>query len=238
MSHLGGHINKNNIEFGSILFLKEKFKIKNMIDIGCGPGDMKNVCDELNIIYSGLEGDSSCKKDFIKIIDFTKEKYNNNNINDLGYSTEFLEHVEEKYMDNYINAFTNCKYLLITAAPIKWPGHHHVNCQNHEYWLKVFNKNGFILDPYNTLKVRELSTMNNHRSNKKKFIQHRALFFINTKYSEIKLINKIPTKIIENKYYTSNKYSEYHIKKFDAIGVTNTNNFLFKSTIPLISQIL
>ena len=56
MSHLGGHINKNNIEEGSLLFLKNKFKISSMIDIGCGPGDMEEVCNKLNIKFFGLEG--------------------------------------------------------------------------------------------------------------------------------------------------------------------------------------
>ena len=185
MSHLGGHINKNNLEYDSIEYLKNKFNIKSMLDIGCGPGNMKMSCDNLNIEYEGLEGDENCKKDYIKIIDFSKEKYNEKKIYDLGYSTEFLEHVEEKYIENYINAFINCKYLLITAAPPNWPGHHHVNCKNHEYWLKVFNKYGFILDPFNTLQVRELSSMNSHLKKRKKFIKMRGLFFVNMRYNKI-----------------------------------------------------
>ena len=232
MSHLGGHINKNNIEEGSILFLKKKFKINSMIDIGCGPGDMDEVCNKLNIKFFGLEGDEKCKKDNIQIIDFSKDK-----IFDLGYSTEFLEHVDKKYIENYINAFTNCKYILITAAPPKWPGHHHVNCQNHEYWLKVFNKFGFILDPYITLKVRENSTMNINRSNKKKFIKHRALFFINTKYNNIQFSKNKPNDIIENIYFQYNNYVEKEFQKNNAIGVTSIENHLFKSTIPLVSYL-
>jgi hypothetical protein len=238
MSHLGGHINKNNIEYGSILFLKKKFGINNMLDIGCGPGDMEEVCNKLDIAYFGLEGDEECKKNNIKIIDFSKEKYDSEDIFDLGYSTEFLEHVEEKYIENYINAFKNCKYLLITAAPPKWPGHHHVNCKNHKYWLKLFNKYGFILDPYVTLNIREKSTMNINRTNKKKFIKHRALFFINTIFNKnINFINDKPSDIIENKYYKYNNYIEKEIKKNNAIGVTSIENHLFKSTIPLVSYL-
>jgi hypothetical protein len=238
MSHLGGHINKNNLEYDSIEYLKNKFNIESMLDIGCGPGDMKISCDNLGIKYNGLEGDDNCKKDYIKIIDFSKEKYNEDKIYDLGYSTEFLEHVEEKYIENYINAFINCKYLLITAAPPSWPGHHHVNCKNHKYWLKVFNKYDFILDPFNTLKVRELSSMNINRSNKKKFIKHRALFFINTRFNkEIKLINEKPSNILENKYYKYNEYIEIKCPKNNAIGVTHIKHYTFESTLPLISYL-
>tara|TARA_Y100000590_G_scaffold143050_1_gene164204 strand:- start:12707 stop:13423 length:717 start_codon:yes stop_codon:yes gene_type:complete len=238
MSHLGGHINKNNIEEGSLLFLQNKFEISSMIDIGCGPGDMEEVCNKLNISFFGLEGDEKCKKNNIQIIDFTKEKYESDKIYDLGYSTEFLEHVEEKYIENYINAFINCKYILITAAPPKWPGHHHVNCKNHEYWIKIFNKNGFILDPYLTLKVRENSTMNCNRPNKKKFIKHRALFFINNKYNNIQFCEQKPTDIIKDTYFKYNEYTEKEFKNNNAIGVTKVENHLFKSTIPLVSYII
>lgn len=209
-----------------------------MLDIGCGPGNMKISCDKLNIKYQGLEGDPNCQQKYIHIIDFSTQKYDNDSIYDLGYSTEFLEHVDEKYINNYINAFKNCKYLLITGAPEHWPGHHHVNCQNHEYWLKVFNDNGFILDPYNTLKVRELSSMNLHRHNKKRFIQHRGLFFINTKFTKVNLINEKPLGIYENKYYAFSKYIEIELPKFDATRVKGSKNILFKSTLPLVSKIV
>ena len=209
-----------------------------MNDIGCGPGDMEQVCNKLNITFNGLEGDENCKKENIRIIDFSKEKYESNKMYDLGYSTEFLEHVEEKYIENYINAFKNCKYLLITAAPPMWPGHHHVNCQNHKYWLKLFNKYGFILDPYITLKVREKSTMNLNKPNKKKFIKHRALFFINTRFIDIKLSEDKPINIINGVYYKYNEYIEKEFKENNAIGVTQVENYLFKSTIPLISYII
>ncbi|NBR26336.1 MAG: hypothetical protein EBU08_21645, partial [Micrococcales bacterium] len=48
---------------------------------------------------------------------------------DLAWSVEFLEHVEEKYQENYMDAFTKCIYAIVTAAPPGYPGHHHVNCQ-------------------------------------------------------------------------------------------------------------
>tara|TARA_A100001015_G_C15005032_1_gene720271 strand:- start:1054 stop:1773 length:720 start_codon:yes stop_codon:yes gene_type:complete len=234
--NIGGHNNRNNIEFGSIKYIKNKFNIKNIIDVGCGPGDMKFTCDKLNIEYQGIEGDINVIKDKKYIIYHNFEnKYDYTNEYDLGYSTEFLEHVNEEYMDNYMKVFEKCKYILITAAPPKWPGYHHVNCQGHKYWLKKFNEYGFVLDCYNTLQIRNKSTMNLGRGNHKRFIQHRGLFFINSKYKNIKLEEKIPAKIIENTFYKSNIYIDIKIPKWNTNSVTNTNNYLFVSTIPIIS---
>ena len=50
--------------------------------------------------------------------------------------------------------------------------------------------------------------MNLSRPNKKRFIKHRAFFFINTNFNNIKLINLKPDTIIENNYYQHNNYIE------------------------------
>ena len=40
--------------------------------------------------------------------------------------------------------FTSCKYLLVSHATPGQDGHHHVNCQNKEYWIDCFKKNNFV----------------------------------------------------------------------------------------------
>ena len=40
--HLGGHLNKTHTDRGTLLYLKNKYNIKSMIDIGCGPGAMSD----------------------------------------------------------------------------------------------------------------------------------------------------------------------------------------------------
>ena len=249
MSHLGGHVNKTNLEIGMFEYLNKKYNIKSFLDIGCGPGGMVKLADENNLLARGLEGDGDVidKSDInnlITKIDFTKEKYENQlNIStfDLGYSSEFLEHVEEKYIDNYMSAFKLCKYVTITAAPPKWPGHHHVNCQNHEYWIRKFNNYGFYHYPYETIKCRARSTMNSHKGNNKKFIKHRVLFFVNfnlVKNDQYKIIKKIPEKITKNIFVESNTYDEFEVPESHTNNVTNTNGHLFKSTVPIVSYLI
>lgn len=244
--HLGGHVNKTNLEKGTIDYLINKYEIKSFLDIGCGTGGMVEYVNNKKLLSQGVEGDEdainqSNVSNLIQKIDFSMEKYNVVQNYDLGYSVEFLEHVDEKFIDNYIDTFKSCKYVLITAAPHGWPGHHHVNCKPHEYWLSIFNKHGFYQYPYETLMCRNKSTMNIKRGNNKRFVKHRCLFFINSNLVDINTYNIIhkceDNKIIENNLIITNDYRELHCIENDTKKVTNTNGFLFKSTIPLTSFI-
>lgn len=116
MSHLGGHVNTTNLETGTFNYLNKKYKLKSFLDIGCGLGGMVQLANENNLLARGLEGDDDAIKqsnvsNLITKIDFSKEKYDNKlgiDTFDLGYSSEFLEHVDEEYIDNYMTAFQKC----------------------------------------------------------------------------------------------------------------------------------
>jgi hypothetical protein len=78
---------------------------------------------------------------------------------DLAWCVEFLEHVEEKYMNNYMDIFTRCKYIVCTHAPPRKKGHHHVNCQTEDYWIKKFKEHGMSFDKKITENIKNASTM-------------------------------------------------------------------------------
>ncbi len=72
---------------------------------------------------------------------------------------EFVEHVEEQYIRNFMTTFAGCRHVFITAAVPGQPGYHHVNCQYGQYWISQFREIGFTLDREATDGVREHSTM-------------------------------------------------------------------------------
>ena len=90
---------------------------------------------------------------------------------DLIWSVEFLEHVEEKYIDNYIDAFKSGKYVICTHAQPGQAGHHHVNCKPKSYWIDLFAKHGLFYSEEFTNQMKESSTMG------KPFIKRNGLFF-------------------------------------------------------------
>ena len=174
-SHLGGHLNKTHNDRGTLTFLINEFKIKSFLDIGCGPGGMVSLAGMRGLEAVGIDGDWEVEKEKdtnIVIHDFTSGPAPLEKEFSLGWSVEFLEHVDEKYQDNYMQAFARCKLVVCTAAGPGAPGHHHVNCQPQEYWHNVFDKYGFDYDDAVTQRIRtQESTM------QKPFMQRTGMFF-------------------------------------------------------------
>ena len=172
--HLGGHINITNVDKEIIPYLKNKFKVKTLLDIGCGPGGMKFVCEENSIDWFGIDGDPSVMKttDNSLLHDFTIGPANLNKQFDVVWCTEFLEHVEEKYMVNYMPLFTLAKMSIVTAAPPGTPGIHHVNCQKADYWIDKFKEYNLYYDETITKELKKASNM------RKGFFKKHGLVFI------------------------------------------------------------
>lgn len=146
--HLGGQCT-GNVDVNLIDYLKSKYDIKTLIDLGCGNGAAVKKYESLGIECWGVDGDWTRlpKEDNFILHDFTlgKIEFEPEDITfDCAYSFEFLEHVEEKYQENYMDLFCrSTKLCVVTAAGPNQGGHHHVNCRTQEYWYNVFDKYGF-----------------------------------------------------------------------------------------------
>ena len=176
--HLGGHLDKVHVDVGLLDFLKKRLDIKTMMDIGCGPGWQISLALARGIDAFGIDGDftidfSSDVQDRITLYDFAQGSPDLSDEQfDLAWSVEFLEHVEEEYMANYMSVFQRCKYVVCTHATPDMPGHHHVNLQKADYWIDRFEEYGFEYDYDRTVEIRAQSTMT------KKFMQTSGLFFV------------------------------------------------------------
>lgn len=175
--HLGGHCNKTHTDRATLVHLKTKYNVRSMIDVGCGPGDMVELAGDRGIDCVGIDGDFTLREGWqrrglnVILHDFSKGKPELQSTFDLGWSVEFLEHVDEEYVPNFMSVFERCSYVVCTAAPPGWPGHHHVNCRPQEYWHGVFSEYGFEYDNDETLYIRENSAM------RKPFMQQNGMFF-------------------------------------------------------------
>jgi cyclopropane fatty-acyl-phospholipid synthase-like methyltransferase len=161
-SHLGGHENETHVDEGSLNYLIQRFDVQSFLDVGCGPGGMVELAHSKGLKSLGIDGDFTLvRKDINRymIHDYTNGSPDLTELWDLGWSCEFLEHVEEKYMDNYMDTFLKCKRVVVTHAFPGQGGHHHVNEKEPNYWFQQFGKRGFVLDMLATDEVRKASTM-------------------------------------------------------------------------------
>ena len=185
MSQLGGNLGATNIDLPVLRFFRDELKATSLLDIGCGKAGVVFHSIHLGMHAVGIEGDpSSIPVDcpFVYQVDYRKSSSSLLQRFDIGYSCEFLEHVPEMYMDNYMKDFRKCRYILVTAAPPGWGGVGHVNEQAEPYWVKSFQKYGFEFLEEETALIRgisEITFAGNVRMDKKQFIRNRGLFFYN-----------------------------------------------------------
>lgn len=173
-SHLGGQNGKSWTDDASLNIMSQ-LGCTRMLDIGCGYGGQVNTATALGWDAYGVDGDWTVlpKKPNFFLHDFTTGVFQFGGEVDLIWCVEFLEHVEEQYLDNFMSVFrdSNARYAIVTHAIPGQGGHHHVNCQFKEYWFEVFAKYNFIYSGNLTDEVRKQSNMG------KPFIARTGLVF-------------------------------------------------------------
>jgi len=151
-AHLGGHQNKTHLDHGALDWLIKTTNAKTFLDIGCGPGGMVELAKSKGLLVKGIDGDHTLKRlnetDYT-LHDFSKGPHIPDFEYDIGWSVEFVEHVEEKYIPNYMPCFQSCNTVVITYAPPGWEGHHHVNLKDEDYWIQTFATNGLKHNAFN-----------------------------------------------------------------------------------------
>jgi len=173
-SHLGGHKGRTHTDDGLLDWCWNHLGACSVIDIGCGPGGQVHLAVEKGWEAHGVDGDNSIARRFdCEIFDFTTGIYTPHRVFDLAWCVEFLEHVEEKFIPNFMPAFQCARWAIITHALPGEVGHHHVNCQPSEYWIEQFSHYQFEYSAELTSQIRLQSSM------KRDFVRRRGLFFVN-----------------------------------------------------------
>jgi len=151
--------------------LIKKYNIKSVADIGCGLGFSSNYFYKKGLDVIGVEGGLNAIKESIftgKIIhnDYTiSSAFANNERFDLIWCCEFVEHVEEKYMYNFLSDFKHGKYIAMTFAIPGQEGYHHVNCQYQEYWIDIIQGLGFKFNCEYSKTLQEIAHKTNNDNN-------------------------------------------------------------------------
>src|SRR5262249_45638552 len=140
----------------------KKYGVKSVVDVGCGEGYSTRYFKDLGLDVLGVEGGKeairlSSVPHLIVHHDYTKGPFVPPSRRDLVWCCEFVEHVEERFVPNFLATFDVARYCLMTHAFPGQVGYHHVNCQLPEYWIGQMNTIGFVHDPQATEHFRGLT---------------------------------------------------------------------------------
>jgi hypothetical protein len=177
--HLGGHVNQTHIDSGVLTYMQETFNVTSMLDIGCALGYQVMVAQRFGMSAYGVDGDFTVipQTDNFTVHDYQEGSAPLGDLEvDMIWSCEFVEHVYEEYLPNFVKDFQRGKYLVMTYSDHE-NGHHHVNVKPQSYWEDTISSYGFEFDAEETAKIREVSTMNLDKPQKKRFVQNTGMFF-------------------------------------------------------------
>ncbi len=178
-NHLGGYVNGiHPASYFPILwhYLVRKYNIQTVVDIGCGQGHAAKYFEHLGCNVLGIDG----MEDPNRVLDngnFVLHDYTTGSVfgpswtkpnmeYDLCWSCEFVEHVSETYVNNFLQDFAKSKYVVMTHATpgqaLRDNAHHHVNEQPAEYWIQKMQSIGYKYCTIDTLMLRAIADADAH----------------------------------------------------------------------------
>ncbi len=137
-------------------WILETQTIGSVIDIGCGEGHALSYFADQGCDVHGVEG---VPQPSVLIVehDYTLGPYLPARPYDLAWSCEFVEHVEEQFVANFLATFACADLVLMTHAVPDQRGWHHVNCRDDEYWIDQLATVGHVYDAELTEQTRALA---------------------------------------------------------------------------------
>lgn len=141
-------------------YLVKELGIKSVIDVGCGSGVATQFFETL-LPFGDVLGIDGIPQEHPSIVehDYTLGPFPVRE-RDLCWACEVTEHIEEKYVPNFLETFKCAQYVLMTHAFPGQQGWNHVNCQPPSYWIGCLAGIGYHLDVELTKKTMELAAMN------------------------------------------------------------------------------
>lgn len=135
-----------------------------IIDVGCGPGHLMVELEKVGIDVVGVDLSDDAERlvrekglPFYRV-DLTSCNRVHPGRFDLAISCEVAEHLRPQYAEKFVRQLTELSNLVyLTAAepsPDGGTGLYHYNEQPNEYWIVLFEKEGYFLDESRTDSAR------------------------------------------------------------------------------------
>lgn len=160
--HLGGNIrggDPSTYEPAVWDYLIRVYKLKTMMDLGCGEGISTQYFAERGVQAIGVDGlwrnSVNTAGAPILVHDLTKSPVSISKIQ-LVWSCEVAEHIDQLYTMNFLASLACGEVVAMTASNSE-RGYHHVNPQPTSYWIALMDLMGYDLKHRKTRIARGLA---------------------------------------------------------------------------------
>lgn len=164
--HLGGYIEGGDpaTQYPEMWsWMVQDHVVRSVIDVGCGDGQAVKYFRDLGCAVLGVDGIHQ-KDEAIVVHDYETGPWPMDahvEPCDLVWSCEFVEHVEERFVPNFLHTFAlSQRFVLMTHGEPDQPGWHHVNNQTADYWKGALASIGFEFDAQLTQLTRGFASAN------------------------------------------------------------------------------
>lgn len=159
--HLGGNILQGDaFTFCPLVwnYVAKRFCVQSVLDLGSGIGNAAHYFHGLGLKVVAIEGAlANVRKSFYPAVchDLTNGPVRSKV--DLVHCQEVVEHIDPKYLDNLLDSLACGRVVLMTHALPGDGGHHHVNEQPTDYWVKHMASRGYVFLEEDSQRIRNLA---------------------------------------------------------------------------------
>ena len=173
-----------NLDVKTLDYLSERYSIRGMLDIGCGSGGMVDAAIGRGIDAIGIDLDATIVEahPFVMAHDFTLRPLFWTAV-DLIWCGQFINQIEEQYINNYLETFRLARFLFLFDAMSGEARSYSVNAKESGYWDAHLQSFGFRLEETDTDWIRKFAG--------NVYTRATGQFFLNTRVSEISMDRRI-----------------------------------------------
>mmetsp|Transcript_35152 Transcript_35152/g.48765 ORF Transcript_35152/g.48765 Transcript_35152/m.48765 type:complete len:412 (+) Transcript_35152:229-1464(+) len=186
-AHIGGWLRNDTNGYEPKLWdwLIETQHISSFIDVGCGAGLVTKHFHDRGVDALCVEASneainvSFAPRDRIVQHDFTRGPWfpPGGRVVDVAYTVEFLEHVEEKYLDNVVSLLKSARYLFMSAS--EQGGWSHMTVHKRWWWIERMESYGFAYSAEMTQILQRLTLGGQEIKRGYAYLKHNGLVFRN-----------------------------------------------------------
>lgn len=139
-------------------YVIDRFAVRSALDLGSGRGHAAHYMAQKGVSVIAVDG---LRYNVVNALhptvqhDLTNGPFQTDV--DFVHCQEVAEHISEEHADDFVRSLASGRVVLLTHAVPGQGGHHHVNCQDADYWINMMALAGYRVLAEDTNRIRKIA---------------------------------------------------------------------------------